>query len=187
MAQIGGFMAIQSLWSSAWLIHVNGYSRSQAADYLAAMSVAMMVAYALIGLVSTRLARRGISTLALLGGGLLVALSALTLIVSELSDQHYALWVVYGAFSSFGTLSYAVLSAGFPTALSGRVNTTYNLMCFAGAFAFQWGMGLLIDLLQAQGHDAATSYRYAFISLIGCQFAAWFWLLVGRRGASAQI
>ena len=187
MAQIGGFMAIQSLWSSAWLIHVNGYSRSQAADYLAAMSIAMMVAYALIGLVSTRLARRGISTLALLGGGLLVALSALTLIVSELSDQHYALWVVYGAFSSFGTLSYAVLSAGFPTALSGRVNTTYNLMCFAGAFAFQWGMGLLIDLLQAQGHDAATSYRYAFISLIVCQFAAWFWLLLGRRRASAQI
>ena len=77
--------------------------------------------------------------------------------------------------------------ASIATALSGRVNTTYNLMCFAGAFAFQWGMGLLIDLLQAQGHDAATSYRYAFISLIACQFAAWFWLLLGRRRASAQI
>ena len=37
---IGGFMAIQSLWSSAWLMQVNGYSRAEAADHLAAMSMA---------------------------------------------------------------------------------------------------------------------------------------------------
>ncbi len=41
-------MAIQSLWSSAWMIHVTGFSRMQAADHLAAMNVAMVVAYALI-------------------------------------------------------------------------------------------------------------------------------------------
>ena len=181
LAQIGGFMAIQSLWSSAWLIHVNGYTRSQAADYLAAMSVAMMIAYALIGLVSTHLAKRGISTLALLGSGLLMAVSTLTLIVGEFSLQHYVLWVAYGAFSSFGTLSYAVLSASFPAALSGRVNTAYNLMCFVGAFAFQWGMGLMIDLLQARGYSAATAHRYAFAVLIVCQFGAWLWLVTGRR------
>ncbi len=41
-------MAIQSLWSGAWMIHVTGFSRTQAANHLAAMNVAMVVAYALI-------------------------------------------------------------------------------------------------------------------------------------------
>ena len=179
LAQIGGFMAVQSLWSSAWLIHVNGYTRSESADHLAAMSVAMIVAYALIGMVSTRLARRGISTVMLLSGAMALGLISMTLIIGEFSSHHYALWIAYGAFSSFGTLSYSILSTGFPPALSGRVNTTYNLACFAGAFAFQWGMGLIIDGLLATGHSAATAHRYAFAVLVSCQVTAWLWLVVG--------
>lgn len=181
LIQIGGFMAIQSLWSSAWLINVNGFSRSQAADHLAVMSVAMIIVYVTIGLVSTRLARRGISTLMLLGGGLALALCSLLLIIFEVSDQHYLLWIAYGGFSSVGTLSYAVLSTGFSPTLAGRVNTTYNLLSFVGAFAFQWGMGLLIDLLQANGHSSATAHRCAFIVLMACQILAWLWLVLGGQ------
>ena len=180
MAQIGGFMAVQSLWSSAWLINVNGYSRAGAADHLAAMNGSMILAYALIGLVSTRLAQRGIGTPVLLGGGMLAALVTLSLIVTETGQQHMLLWTLYGAFSSTGTLSYAVISGGFPAALSGRVNTTYNLLCFAGAFGFQWGMGVLIDLLHAHGYTVSSAHRYAFALLVGCQALAWLWLLIGK-------
>ena len=49
----GGFMALQGLWAVPWLMQVNGLSRAVAADHLAAMSVAMFVAYALIGLLCT--------------------------------------------------------------------------------------------------------------------------------------
>jgi len=180
-AQIGGFMAIQSLWSSAWLMQVNGFSRSQAADHLAAMSIAMIVAYVLIGLVSTRLAKRGISPRMLLGGALGLALTTLIAIVAEVSEHHYVLWIAYGAFSSFGTLSYSVLASDFPNTLSGRVNTTYNLLSFAGAFAFQWAMGLIIDGLRAAGHSSASAHRYAFTMLIACQLAAWLWFMGGFR------
>jgi len=71
--------------------------------------------------------------------------SLLTLlpIVTQATEQHYLLWVLYGAFSSFGTLAYALTSAGFPVALSGRANTTFNLMVFVGAFGLQWGLGVL--------------------------------------------
>ncbi len=187
LAQIGGFMAVQSLWSSAWLIHVNGFSRSESADHLAAMSIAMIFAYIAIGLVSTRLARKGISTVMLLSGALGLGLLSLTLIITEATDHHFALWIAYGAFSSFGTLSYAVLSTGFPASLSGRVNTTYNLMCFAGAFAFQWSMGLLIDGLVTRGYSTATAHRFAFAALLSCQIAAWLWLVAGgiRRSRRA--
>lgn len=185
-AQIGGFMAVQSLWASAWLIHVNGYSRSAAAEHLAAMSMAMIVAYALIGLAATRLAQRGIGALALLGGGICMALLSLLAIICEASDYHYALWIAYGAFSSFGTLSYTVVSGGFPAGLSGRVTTLCNLLSFAGAFISQWGMGLLIDHLLACGYSQVSAHRHAFAALLAIQAAAWLWLVFGGRSTSTE-
>ena len=180
-AQIGGFMAVQSLWSSAWLMQVNGFSRSIAADHLTAMSVAMILAYSLIGLLATGLARRGVGTMALLSGGMMLALVTLALIIFEVSDQHYLLWIAYGTFSSCGTLAYTATAAGFPVALSGRVNSTLNLMVFAGAFSLQWGIGILIDLLAARGHAVAVAHRYAFVTLFVLQLAASLWMRVGRR------
>jgi len=180
-AQIGGFMAVQSLWSSAWLIHVNGYSRTVAAEHLAAMSVAMVVAYALIGLLSTSHARRGIGTIYLLCGGISMALLSLLLIITQATEYHYLLWVAYGVFSSVGTLSYSLTAAGFPVALSGRANSTLNLMVFLGAFGLQWGMGGVIDWLQSSGHGAQIAHRDAFIMLFIVQLATFAWLFVSAR------
>ena len=185
-AQIGGFMAVQSLWSIAWLMHVNGFTRAEAANHQAAMSMAMLVSYVLIGLLATRLARRGISTLHLMAGGMAMSLLTLLLIITQTTDHHYALWVAYGLFSSFGTLSYAQTAAGFPVALSGRANTSYNLMAFIGAFSLQWGMGGIIDLRHAQGGSAASGYRDAFIVLFIVQLSAYLWLLFGGRKNSGQ-
>ena len=180
-AQIGGFMAVQSLWSSAWLMQVNGYSRTAAANHLAAMSLAMVFAYAMIGLLATRLARHGIRTIHLVGGGMALSLLTLLAIISEVSDQHYLLWVAYGIFSSCGTLAYALTGGGFRVALSGRANSTLNLLVFAGAFALQWGMGILIERLQAASHSAASAHRYAFATLFVVQATALVWLKLGGR------
>jgi hypothetical protein len=185
-ALIGGFLAVQSLWSSAWMIHVNGFSRTQAADHLAAMSVAMVVAYALIGLLSTGLARRGIGTIYLLGGGMALSLLTLLLIITQAIEQHYLLWIAYGVFSSFGTLTYSLMSAGFPVALSGRASTTLNLLVFLGAFGLQWGMGVLIDILQASGHSIGIAHRDAFALLFVLQLAAYLWMLIGGRTGAAK-
>ncbi|MDR0379228.1 MAG: MFS transporter [Candidatus Accumulibacter sp.] len=185
--QVGGFMAVQSLWSSAWLMQVNGYSRSVAAGHLTVMNAAMAVSYFLIGLLSTSLARRGISTARLLGGGLTLALLSLLLIITRSSEHHYLLWAAYGFFSSVGTLNYAATSVDFPVELSGRVNTLLNLLSFAGAFLLQWGMGLLIDALGAAGHSAAAAHTGAFVLLFGLQAASlcWFyfcsWRIAGKR------
>ena len=180
-AQIGGFMAIQSLWSGAWLIHVNGYSRGDAADHLAAMSVAMVLAYALIGLLATRLARRGIGTLHLLGCGMAGSLLTLLLIITEATGQHYLLWILYGTFSSFGTLAYSLTSAGFPVALSGRANTTFNLMVFLGAFGLQWGLGVMIDGLRAGGFSTLAAHRGTFFMLLTLQACSYLWLILPRQ------
>jgi MFS family permease len=185
-AQIGGFMAVQSLWSSAWLIHVNGYTRSVAADHLAAMSLSMVLAYLLIGLLSTWLARRGIGTIHLLCGGMSLSLLTLLLIISQAVEQNYPLWMAYGVFSSFGTLAYSQMSAGFPVALSGRANSTLNLMVFVGAFSLQWGIGVLIELLQACGNSVHIAHRDAFAALFVLQAGALLWLVFGGRKAAAR-
>lgn len=181
MMLTGGFMAVQSLWSISWLMQVNGYSRAVAAEHLAAMSVAMLLAYALIGLLATGLARHGIRPVILLAGGLGLSLAALSLIVSEAVAQTRLLWIAYGTFASFGTLVYSQTAAGFPVALSGRVNTALNLMVFIGAFGIQWGLGVLIDLLQAHGQSVSLAHRSAFLTLLVTQVAAYAWFLFASR------
>jgi hypothetical protein len=59
--------------------------------------------------------------------------------------------------------------------LSGRVNTLLNMLSFAGAFALQWGMGLLIDALRAGGHSAANAHTGAFVLLFSVQAASLCW------------
>jgi predicted MFS family arabinose efflux permease len=180
-AQVGGFMSVQSLWSSAWLIHVNGYTRSAAAHFIAIMSLAMMVSYSMIGLLSARLARRGIGTRGLLIGGMSLSLLTLLLILTRATDRHALLWAAFGLFSSCGTLVYPLASASFPSRLSGRASTTVNLLAFIGAFSMQWGIGVIIDALQARGHTTTQAYQGAFIVLFLIQFSAWVWLIAGGK------
>jgi hypothetical protein len=179
-------MAIQSLWSMSWLMQVNGYSRSVAADHLAAMSVAMLISYVLIGLLATGLARRGVKPVMLLAGAIGLSLCTLALIATQASSHTYLLWIAYGSFSSFGTLAYSQAAAGFPVALSGRANTTFNLMVFIGAFGAQWGLGLLIELLQTLGQNAAQANRNAFLALLVLQVAAYVWFFVAGRAATRR-
>jgi hypothetical protein len=112
-------MAVQSLWSISWLMQVNGYTRAVAADHLAGMSIAMLIAYLLTGLLATGLARRGIKPVMLLIAGVGCSLLTLALIATEALGQTHFLWIAYGTFSSFGTLAYSQLAAGFPVASLG--------------------------------------------------------------------
>ena len=181
LTMTGGFMAIQGLWSMIWLMQVNGYSRAVAADHLAAMSFAMLFTYIGIGLLSTRLARRGIPPVRLFATGIALSIVMLALITLEALPATHALWIAYGVCAGFGTLGYSLTAAGFPLALAGRATTTYNLMVFAGGFGAQWGMGLLIDLLTSMGNSQASALRVVFATLLLLQGAAFGWFIGSRR------
>ena len=186
-AQIGGFMAVQSLWSGVWLIQVHGYSRPQAATYLTVMNAAMVASYFLIGLLATGLAQRGVRTVHLLGGGLTLALLTLLAIITQASEQHYLLWAAYGLFSSTGTLNYAATASGFSVDLPGRVNTLLNLLAFAGAFCLQWGMGIVIDMLSAAGYASSTAHTGAFTLLFVLQALSLCWFYFCGWKAARQV
>lgn len=175
---IGGFMAVQGLWSGVWLMGVNGYSRATAAEHLSGMSLALVLSYIGIGLSATRLAHRGIRPVVLMVTGLWLSTLALGLILIQATTHTLWLWMAFGACSSFGTLSYTQMALGFPNEVSGRASTAFNLMVFAGAFGLQWGLGLLVDLGQGWGIERALSLRLVFSGYWALQVLAllWFWL-----------
>ena len=184
LTMTGGFMAIQGLWSTLWLMRVNGYTRAEAAEHLAAMRFAMLFTYIGIGLLSSRLAKRGIPPVFLFASGIALSIAMLTLIAVDASPATHVLWVAYGICAGFGTLGYALVSAGFPLHLAGRATTAYNLLVFAGGFGAQWGMGLFIDRLVYAGIPEASALRAVFVVLLALQASALGWFLFsGRRRA----
>ena len=65
---------------------------------------------------------------------------------------------------------------------TGRVNTASNVLMFGCSFAFQWGVGAVLDLYPvADGRYAQQGYSTAFCILAGLQIAALLWLLPLRE------
>jgi len=173
------FLATQSLWAAPWMADVGHLQRASTATILSAMAASMICGFLFFGWLTGRLNRNGVSTLpiALIGmsGFMLLQLAML----SGLITSQTWLWTGYGFLGTTGILSYAALSQSFPKNLTGRVNTTLNLLVFVAAFAAQWGMGAIINLWQlSPGVYAVSGYRLAFGIMLGGQVLG---LLVALR------
>ena len=164
----GGFMALQGLWAVPWLMEVNGYSRSMAADHLFWLNIGMLAGQLSIGAWATRLAARGITPLRLMQVGLFLTMVVEGLIIAE-AGSTLILWCLLGIVSATGAQMYGVVAGLFPLHLTGRVTTSINLMAFIGAFVVQWGLGGLLDGLRAGGMGGVDALRVAFLILLGAQ------------------
>ena len=176
----GGFMAFQGLWAVPWLMEVNGATRGDAAGVLFLMSLAMLAGFLFVATCATGLARRGITPMALLRAGMGMALLVELAILLGLAGPGW-LWPVLGLSFSLGNIAYSQLTAAFPVALSGRVNTALNLLVFVGAFCLQWGIGAAADGFVAGGLGRADAFRYTLGGLLVVQVAAFAWFLVPVR------
>ncbi len=167
----GGFMAVQGLWAVPWLMQVNGYSRAEAATHLVWLNLGMLSGQFSIGRFATRLASLGITTPRLMAGGLATVLVVEALILLRIGPT-LVLWAAFGYFAATGAQIYGVVTHQFPLTLSGRVSTAVNLLVFAGAFAVQWGLGGLIDVLVAEGMGASSALVTSFALLLALQAAS---------------
>ena len=186
VASQSAYLSIQGLWSGPWLRDMAGFDRSQSADMLWGIALAMTLGYFAFGQLAGRLARRGIPVMHLaLWGMLLFNLVQLLLVL--LPGFARPLWLAFGFFGTAGILTYAVLSQSFASALSGRCTTSLNLLVFVGAFGAQWLIGAIIGLwpVSAAGHYAASGYAWAFAVLIALQLLAALWFLASGRWAAA--
>jgi len=172
----GGFMAVQGLWASRWMTVLEGMSRAEIAVRLTWISGAMLVGFLFMGFFATGLVRRGIKLDTVYRAAMILAISLLALISSQPTFAGNLLWPILGACFSLSNVSYSLVAQAFPPALSGRANTALNLLVFAGAFGLQWGIGILVDALQAGGWASDAAYRAAFFTLLGGQLLALVWM-----------
>jgi len=173
---MGAFMAVQGLWAVPWLMEVGGLDRATAAGHLLAMGAVILAGYLFLGLFATELDRRGVRPRHLFAAGFALNAIAFALIVVD-APGRIAWWSLYGLGAAANVLAFSVLNEGFPRELTARANTAANLVMFAGSFATQWGIGLVVDAARAiAGVDAATGLRYAFALVLFLDLAtlAWF-------------
>ena len=184
---MGSLMAIQGLWSVPWLMEVDGYNRTEAANHLLAMGLTTLAGYAIIALGSTRLAKIGIAPRHLVVGGYGLQVLMLALIVTRALPYTYVVWALYGLTATVNILGYLLLNEGFSKELAGRASTALNLVMFSTTFAVQWGIGAIADAVRtAFALDLADGLRVAFALVLAAQAAAYAWFLLGWRRHAAE-
>lgn len=175
----GAYSAVQSLWIGPWLRDVGGLARDQVIIMITWFALASTLGYAAIGAGMDWLIRRGASPLALYKVQCGVAILIFGLITITGGNTAVALWIAYFVVGSGGALVLAILARTFPTHLTGRVNTATNVLMFSFAFAFQWGIGAILDLWPAiDGRYAIAGYRAGLGALLVAQLAIYALLLI---------
>jgi predicted MFS family arabinose efflux permease len=176
------YLSIQGLWSGPWLRDVVGLEQTEVAQVLWWVAIAMIAGYFFFGRLTGQLAKRGVSPATVATWGMLIFMFIQLALV--LFPAHiFLLWSGFGFFGTVGILPYAVLSQIFPIHLTGRCNTSLNLLVFVAAFSGQWMIGAVIGLWpqNADGGYSPEGYQAAFLMLIVCQLCAALWYALSAR------
>jgi predicted MFS family arabinose efflux permease len=178
------FLGTQSLWSGPWLSDVAGLERDIVANYLFLIAISMVGGFLGIGAIADRLEKANIKTINVSVAGMTIFTIIQLPIILQWTDWALPIWIAFGFFGTAGILSYATLPQYFPAEMAGRVITGLNVFTFGGAFAAQWGMGLIINLwpsLGIGGSYSPASYQAAFAMMFVIQVAGLAWFLIFQR------
>ena len=180
----GGMFAILTLWAGPWMIRVSGYSPLESATGLFWIHVTMLVAFFLWGYILPKLSNYGLSTIKLLKLGLPASLLVLFIIIL-LGPQAGAFhWGIYILSTIFLSLTQPAVALTFPTHLAGKAFTSFNLVLFIGIFTVQWGIGLIIDLVQTLGFSEIVGFQISFfIFLISSIFSYIYFILCNNKSS----
>jgi MFS family permease len=170
MAPIGffcyaGMLAVQTLWAGPWMTVVGGYSPVSAATGLFAINLAMLFTFWIWGLVTPKLAKRGISPDRLIAWGQPTSLLVLAYLIwmgPNLGDSTAIVLTLFCVTSTFVSLAQPAVGMAFPPHLAGRALSAYNLVIFFGGFVVQWGIGLGVDFFKSLGWPPVLAFQSAF-------------------------
>lgn len=180
----GGMVAIQTLWAVPWMVRVGGYTPVQAATNLFWINVAMLCTFWSWGLLVPRLTQRGVHANQLIAWGTPLSLLVLGTIVflgERWAGYSGWLWALFCVSSTFLSLAQPAVAMAFPSALAGRALSAYNLVIFAGVFVVQWGIGLLIDALEALGWSTGGAFRGALAVFLLLNLASYAYFVAAKR------
>lgn len=188
MVLYSSFVAFLGLWAGPWFINVVGLDAAAAAQALFVVSLALMLAYLLLGAVLPALGRRGWTVPRLaVWGGLVMLISLASITVVEASWAWW-LWVPLAIGSTAFMIIQSHVSLTFPPALTGRAFSALNLVLFAGMFLTQWLFGVVIDLMAAIESigSGPPAFRAAMLLWVVMQVLAYLLMIAWRVGPRAQ-
>ena len=179
----GVFVALQTLWAGPWMTTVLGKSQQEASEILFMLNLALMGAYLALGWAAPRLMARGVDPHRLIAFGIVGMVLAQTAMLFTQSEHAWMLWLLLAVCVPVTTLVQSYLALSFPSALAGRANSAYNLMLFIGAFATQWGFGVVADSLKASGIEAVDAFRLTLAIAVGLQTASLLYFVASQAKA----
>ncbi len=155
------------------------------AEHLFVLAGAMTLGMALSGLAADVARRYRIGLIAVMAAGIGIFMAIQVAIVLEAVSAALVIWALFGLFSNVNALAYAALSQHFPSELTGRAITGFNVLLFGAAFAVQYAIGAVIEQwpTTAAGGYANQGYQAAFAGLLALQLAAYVWFAWPRRKA----
>ena len=176
------YLSYQSLWMGPWLRDVAGMPLPAIAQTLLWFNAGMFAGVLVIGAIADRLQKFGIRPIVVMGAGIGLSITVQVMFALEFSVIAAPLCFAFGFFGSSSLIAFSVMAQDFPARLVGRVNTAQNMLTFIGAFAAQWGVGLIINLWPelGEGRYDPAGHQAALIAVIGIEFAAFLWFLVPR-------
>ncbi len=180
----GIFFALQTLWAGPWMMTVLGKSAQETGEILFIFNLTLMLSYLALGWSAPRLAARGWHTHRLISIGIAGMLVAQGAMLATTSPHAWLLWLPLALCVPVTTLVQSNVALAFPPALAGRANSAYNLQLFIGAFASQWGFGLIVDALKAGGSTAVAAFQSTLAIALVLQAAAFTFFLLSRAQSS---
>lgn len=176
-------MAIQGLWAAPWLAEVEGLGRAAVASHLFVMAVAMVFGAMLSGVMASALQRFGLSLATICGLAAALTIVVFLVVTLRIFEATYVLWAMVGFVGIQTSVVFAAMAHHFPESVVGRANTACNVLVFAMAFVYQFGIGMIVERwpADAQGAYPELAYRTAFLATIATQLVAWIWFVVPLR------
>jgi predicted MFS family arabinose efflux permease len=162
------FLSLHGLWAGPWLRDIGGYSPDQAALVLSAMAVGLIVGFLGFGAWSVRAAARGVNPFKFAIAGMAAFVVVQVAIVVLPPSTGAVPWWLFACLGTTGLLPFPALTALYPRAFAGRVNTALNFLVFVVAFAVQWLVGVSINVF-GPSLGVKGAFDVALITLIVLQ------------------
>ncbi|OEY65572.1 MFS transporter [Marinobacter sp. X15-166B] len=162
----GSSMAIATLWAAPWLRDIMLQDSREIATALMFMATGMGVGFLSLGFILAWLIRYGVRPVPVIAG--LMALFMIMVATMASGWRIPALHLFMTAMGFLGTASttsYSLLSGHFDRNLTGRASTALNLLVFLAAFAFQWGIGVIIGFWESA--TAAVYQPQGYLMALG--------------------
>ena len=170
-------MAIQGLWAGPWLADVAGLARDQIAPVLLSTAAFFTIGVFLSGPFAAGLQRMGMGLASACNVAAILYTAAVLWLVCLPDVSPYIPWALFGFLGTLTSLVFAGMVERFPATHVGRANTACNVLVFAAAFGYQYGIGAVVELWPPVdgGGYPVVAYVTAFLAVIATQAVAIVW------------